>query len=108
MKKNTLEAMRNYLNGDETVDLATLTEEVNAEWNRLNAKRDENKKLYEDAHTPAFKVLSSTPRTVKELFAMTDEWPEKFSQSKLQYAFLRYWDGEVKVNRDITPHTYWI
>lgn len=43
MKKSTLESIRNYLNGDTTVDLSVLTEEVNAEWERLTAKSEEKK-----------------------------------------------------------------
>ena len=38
MKKSTLEAIRNYLNGDETIDLTVVRDEVNSEWERLNAR----------------------------------------------------------------------
>lgn len=105
MKKSTLEAIRNYLNGDETVDLATLTEEVNAEWNRLNAKREANQDMYAKAREIAIDVMDETPRTVKELFEMTTEWPQGFTQAKLQYALLRYWSDEV-TKHDTTPKTY--
>ena len=36
-------------------------------------------------------VAGSEPHTVKELFAMTDAWPEGFTPSKLQYAITRMW-----------------
>ena len=105
MKKSTLEAIRNYLNGDDTVDLSILCEEVNAEWNRLNAKREANQDMYAKARDVAFDVLDETPRTVKELFEMSTEWPPGFTQAKLQYALLRYWDGEI-TKHDTTPKTY--
>lgn len=95
MKKNTLEAIRNYLNGDESVDLSTLRKEVNEEWNRLNAKKEANQNMYADARKIAFEVLDETPRTVKELFNMTTDWPQGFTQAKLQYALLRYWCDDV-------------
>ena len=95
MKKNTLEAIRNYLNGDETVDLSTVREEVNAEWERLTAKSRANKDAYDTAKDVAFGILSDTPMTVKEVFAASDEWPEGFTAAKVQYAFLHYWNDEV-------------
>ena len=96
MKKNTLEAIRNYLNGDDTVDLSILREEVNAEWERLNAKREANRNIYDTAKEIAFRVMSTTtPMTAKEIFAASDEWPEGFTANKLGYALRNYWNDEV-------------
>lgn len=50
MKKSTLEMMKNYLNGDDTVDLSALRDEVNAEWERTTAKSRANTELYNAAH----------------------------------------------------------
>ena len=96
MKKNTLEAIRNYLNGDNTVDLSVVRDEVNAEWERLNAKAVANRDAYDAAKEVAFGILSDTPMTVKEIFAASDEWPQGFTAAKIQYALLHYWNNEVE------------
>ena len=107
MKKNTLEAIRNYLNGDETVDLSVVREEVNAEWERLTAKANANRSAYDEAKEIAFRVMSSTPMTKNEIFAASDEWPEGFTANKLQYALLHYWNDEVvKHYNGNGPFTY--
>lgn len=95
MKKNTLEAMRNYLNGDETVDLSVLREEVNAEWERTTAKARANADVYAVAHDVLMDILPETPMTVKEIFALSEDWPEGFTTSKLQYAMTRMWQDEI-------------
>lgn len=95
MKKNTLEAIRNYLNGDETADLSALREEVNAEWERLNAKATANRNAYDEAKEVAFEVMGETPMTAKEIFAATKEWPQGFTAAKIQYGLLHYWNDEV-------------
>lgn len=95
MKKSVLESIRNYLNGDETVDLSILREEVNAEWARLNAKAEANRSAYDVAHDVAFRIMGETPMTVKEIFAASDEWPQGFTAAKVQYALLHYWNDEV-------------
>ena len=107
MKKNTLEAIRNYLNGDETIDLSVVRDEVNAEWERLNAKRNANRVAYDAAKDVAFGILSETPMTVKEIFAASDEWPQSFTAAKVQYALLNYWNGEVvKHDNGKSAYTY--
>lgn len=108
MKKNTLEAIRNYLNGDETIDLSTVREEVNAEWERLTAKSKANKDAYDAAKEVAFGILSDTPMTVKEVYAAGEgQWPDGFTVAKVQYAFLHYWNGEVvKHDNGKSAYTY--
>lgn len=107
MKKNTLEAIRNYLNGDETVDLSVVREEVNAEWERLTAKANANRSAYDEAKEIAFRVMSNAPMTAREIFAASDEWPEGFTANKVQYALLHYWNDEVvKHDNGKGPFTY--
>lgn len=108
MKKTTLEAIRNYLNGDETVDLSVVREEVNAEWERLNAKREANRNAYDEARTIALHVMSDTvPMTVKEIFNATDTWPQGFTANKVQYALLNYWnDVVIKHENAKSANTY--
>lgn len=95
MKKSTLESIRNYLNGDETIDLSILREEVNAEYDRLNAKAQANRNAYDVAKEIAFNVMGDKPMTVKEIFAASDKWPQGFSAAKVQYALLNYWREDV-------------
>lgn len=95
MKKSTLNAIYNYLNGDETVDLSVLREEVNAEYERLNAKRDANRIAYDEAKEIAFGVMSDEPMTAKEIFEASDEWPQGFTANKVGYALRNYWNDEV-------------
>ena len=95
MKKSTLNAIYNFLNGDETVDLSVVRDEVNAEWERLNAKAQANRDAYDVAKDVAFSVLSDKPMTVKEIFAASDAWPQGFTHNKVQYALLHYWNDEV-------------
>jgi len=107
MKKSTLESIRNYLNGDETIDLSVLREEVNAEYDRLNAKAQANRNAYDVAKEIAFDVMSDKPMTVKEIFAASDEWSQGFTAAKLQYALLHYWNDEVvKHDNGKNPFTY--
>ena len=95
MRKNTIETMISYLNG-ETVDTAALRDELTNELKRLNAKADANRAAYDLAHAVVLSVMSEQPMTVKEIAtACGDALPEGFSPSKIQYALLNYWSDEV-------------
>lgn len=86
MKKSTLEAIRNYLNGDNTVDLSILKQEVDNEWERTTAKSRANADLYATAVPIVEKTLDATPRTSKEIFAMCEkELPNGFTANKVSY-----------------------
>ena len=108
MKKSVLESIRNYLNGDETVDLSIVRDEVNAEWERLNAKANANRSAYDDAKVVAFDILCDQPMTVKEIFAKGEGlWPQGFTAAKVQYAFLHYWNDEIdKHDNGKSAYTY--
>ena len=108
MKKSTRESLRNYLNGDTTIDLSSLRDEINTEWDRLTAKARANKDTYDAAHEVFLTVLTDTPQTAKELYETTDEWPEGFTQGKLNYALRATWADEVNKtdNGKSTPNTY--
>ncbi len=95
MRKNTIETMISYLNG-ETVDTAALRDELTNELNRLNAKANANREAYALAHDVVLGVMSEQPMTVKEIAtACGNALPEGFSPSKIQYALLNYWADEV-------------
>lgn len=107
MKKSTLNTIYNFLNGDETVDLTVVRNEVNAEWERLNAKAQANRNAYDEAKDVTFSILSDKPMTVKEIFAASDAWPQGFTHNKVQYALLHYWNDEVvKHDNGKNPYTY--
>lgn len=96
MKKSVFEAIHNYLNGDETVDLSVVREEVNAEWDKMQEKANANRKAYNDAKEVAFAVMSDKPMLAKEVFAAGgDKWPHGFTVNKVQYALTHYWNDEV-------------
>ena len=94
MKKNVFEAIHNYLNGDETVDLSMVREEVNAEWERMNAKREGNKAVYTAAQDVLLAALTNTPQTSRDIFD-GNVWPEGFTFGKLNYALRAMWADEV-------------
>lgn len=107
MKKNVFEMVVAMVNGQPVADMDTLRNEVNAEWERTNAKRMANKSAYDAAKDIAFSILCDKPMTVKEIFAASDEWPDGFSASKVQYAFLHYWNDEiVKHDNGKSAYTY--
>ena len=87
MKKSTLEAIRNYLNG-ETVDLDTLRQEVNEEYDRLTAKARANADLYSEAEPIVLAAMSATPMTAQEIFDACEGLPTDFTRNKVQYLLL--------------------
>lgn len=108
MKKSTLEAMRNYLNGDTTIDLSALREEVNAEYDRVTAKARANAELYAEAKEAVMNVLSDVPQTAAQVYNAASAFlPEDFTVAKVQYALLHYWeDNVVKHENGKAPYTY--
>ena len=96
MKKNVFEMVVALVNGQPVADMDTLRAEVNAEWERTSAKAKANRAAYDAAEAVAFRVMSATPMTVKDIFAAGEgEWPEGFTQNKVQYALLNYWNDKV-------------
>lgn len=108
MKKNVFEMVVAMVNGQPVADMDTLRNEVNAEYERMNAKRQANKDAYDTAKGVAFGILCDKPMTVKEIFAAGEgQWPDGFTASKIQYALLHYWADEVnKIDNGKAPFTY--
>ena len=106
MKKNVFEAIHNYLNGDETVDLSMVREEVNAEWERMNTKREGNKAVYAAAEKVLLDALTDPPQTSREIFD-ANVWPDGFTVGKLNYALRAMWADEVnKIDNGKSAFTY--
>ena len=109
MKKSTLEMIHALLN-DQTVDMDTLREEVNAEWERTVAKSKEKADAYAAAKPVIMAALkaSKEPLTVKELYERcVTELPEDFGAPKIQYALRAYWADEVEKHENgKNPNAY--
>ena len=97
MKKSTLEAIRNYLNGDETIDLSILRQEINDEWERTTAKSRANTELYASAMPVVDRVIDDTPHTAKEIFELCkNDLPNTFTPNKVQYLLLHQLADKVE------------
>lgn len=107
MKKNTLSALyRYFVKNDGTVDLATVTEEIRAEYERTTAKSKANADLYDAAHDVAMEIFNDTPMTTSDAFD-AGKWPESFTLSKLRYAVREMWSDELEKHENgKNPLTY--
>ena len=106
MKKNVFEMVVAMVNGREVADMDTLRNEVNAEYERMNAKRQANQDVYAAAHDVLMAALTDKEQTSKELFE-GNEWPDGFTQGKLNYALRAMWADEVnKVDNGRSANTY--
>ena len=105
MKKNTIETMISYLNG-ETVDTAALKNELTAELDRVTAKTRANTDLRASVTPFVLDALSDTPQTAKEIFAaIADKVPADYTAAKVQYILL-HTDGVVKHENGRSANTY--
>lgn len=111
MKKATLKAIIEYLDGATVTNIAEIAEELKAEYARLDARAAENRVLYQTAHDIVMETLhgAGTDLTVAALYDLCEPLlPEGFSKSKLQYGLQNYWKDEVvKIeNGHNEPYTY--
>lgn len=109
MKKSTLTAVRDYLNGKTLTEqeLTDLRDEVNKEYDELVAKAAANAELYATAHELVMAELSDKPMTAQELFDACLTGLTDFSVSKLRYALREMWTAEVvKHDNGKNPLTY--
>lgn len=108
MKKSTMIALVNYLNGAAIDNLAEIKSELEAELNRNAEKAAANRELYESAKSVIFEGfrVAGTPITIAELYEeIKDELPQGFSKSKVQYAVTRLWSDEI-VKTEGKTNTY--
>ena len=108
MKKNVFEMVVAMVNGQPVADMETLRNEINAEYERMNAKRKANKDAYDAAKDVVFGILCDKPMTVKEIYSAGEGlWPDGFTSAKVQYAILHYWNDEVvKHDNGKSAYTY--
>ena len=106
MKKNVFEMVVAMVNGREVSDMEILRNEINAEWERMESKRQANKDTYAVAHDVLMGALTDKEQTAKELFER-NKWPEGFTQGKLNYALRAMWTDEVrKIDNGKSANTY--
>lgn len=106
MKKNVFEMVVAMVNGREVADMDTLRNEINAEYERMTAKRQANQDVYAAAHDVLMGALTDKEQTSKELFE-SNEWPDGFTQGKLNYALRAMWADEVrKIDNGKSANTY--
>ena len=67
MKRSIFEQVVTMVNGGVVEDMENLRAEINAEWERTNAKAVANRNTYEAAREVAFTILNETPKTVKTM-----------------------------------------
>lgn len=110
MKKSTMIALVNYLNGATIDNLAEIKSELEAELNRNAEKVAANRELYESAKSVIFEGfrVAGAPVTIAELYEeIKDELPSGFSKSKVQYAVTRLWSDEI-VKTEGKTNTYMV
>lgn len=106
MKKNTMIALVNYLNGETVTNLDEIKAELESELARGADKKAANQELYAAAESVVMKHLDYAPATAGELYEIcAAELPDGFSKGKFTYALSRgVWKGVVKV--DGNPNQY--
>ena len=78
-------------------EMAEAYQELAAELAKDIEKANANRALYDAAKAVVMPHVTATPQTVQEIYdACSDELPENFSKSKVQYALINYWTDEVR------------
>lgn len=109
MKKNVFEMVVALVNGREVADMATLREEINAEYAKMQGKAQEKASIYDAAKPVVLDALrnATAPMTVKEIFeACEADLPDEFSTNKINYALRNYWTDEVVKDTSGKVNTY--
>ena len=93
MKKNTIETLVAYLNGETVTNLDEIKAELEAELNRGKAKADANRAVYAEIHDAVISALKSAtdPVTAQELATETG-----YAKGKIVYGLTHYWGDEIE------------
>ena len=98
MKKSTLKALINYLNGEQVTNIDEIASELQAEYNRYEEKAQANRDLYSEAKPIVLEGLAqaSAPVTLSELYdSIASDLPEGFTKGKVQYLVTRLCEDEI-------------
>lgn len=109
MKKATMQALVNYLNGATVDNLDEIKTELEAELNRNAEKAAANREAYAAARDAILEVLRANPGVEMTAAEITYEanLPASFTTAKVQYGLLHYWeDIVVKHEHSKGPNTY--
>ena len=97
MKKSVFNTIANYIANHDIPELASIRDEVLAEYNKNKAETDAKMSVYERAHDVVMKALDNSPYTIAEIYELcADVLPDGFSKANLQYAVLHYWQDEFE------------
>ena len=93
MKKNTIQSLVSYLNGETVTNLDEIKAELEAELARGKEKAEANRKTYEEMGTAVLEVLRSAtaPVTAQELADETG-----YAKGKIVYGLTNYWSDSVE------------
>lgn len=93
MRKNTIETLVAYLNGETVTNLDEIKDELEAELTKGKAKAEANRAIYEEIHDAVIEVLKNAtdPVTAQELADETG-----FAKGKIVYGLRNYWANEVE------------
>lgn len=109
MRKNILESLHSYLNGDTTVDITEARDYINAEFEKQANVSQAKADAYAAAKPIVLSAIKDEAHTAKEIFeAVSDSLPEGFTAAKVQYGLLHYWMADVtKIpGEGKAPNTY--
>ena len=93
MKKNTIETLVAYLNGETVTNLDEIKAELENELSKGKAKADANRAIYDGIHDAVIEALQSAtnPVTAQELADETG-----YAKGKIVYGLRNYWADEVE------------
>jgi len=108
MKRNTIQSLVSFLNGETVTNLDEIKAELEAELNKGAVAKAEKDAGYEAAWDIVRSVfaLTTAPLTVAEIFEQVEETlPEGFTKGKVQYGLTHQWADRV-VKIEGKPNTY--
>ena len=103
MRKNTIETLVAYLNGETVTNLDEIRDELEAELSKGKAKADANRAIYDEIHDAVILALQSAtnPVTAQELADETG-----YAKGKIVYGLRNYWADEVeKIEGKVNSYT---
>ena len=93
MRKNTIETLVAYLNGETVTNLDEIRDELEAELSKGKTKADANRAKYVEIHDAVMIALASATSavTAQELAEETG-----YAKGKIVYGLTNYWADEVE------------
>jgi len=103
MKKNTIQSLVSYLNGETVTNLDEIKAELEAELAKGQAKKEANQAAYAEYHDKVIEVLSglTDPVTAQDIADETG-----IARGKISYAMKNYWADEIIADKSGKVTTY--